>query len=46
MLSLLLDAVGAVPENLWVMCMKVEKSPGPNKERHDLEVNTAFNMIS
>lgn len=46
-MSLLVDAEGAVPADLWFMRMKVESLfCCPNKEKHNLEVNTMFNMIS
>lgn len=46
-MSLSVDAVGAVPADLWFMCVEVERLfCCPNKEKHDLEANTMFNMIS
>lgn len=45
MVSLLADAVGAVPVDFWFMCTKVEKLLCPNREKYDLEINTTFDMI-
>lgn len=41
-ITLLVDAVGAVPVDLCFMCMKVERLLCPNREKQDLEINTMF----